>query len=132
MTCAGSSTGGSGFVIVPPEPTFNMVKFVFQATQEPCVASDCHGLHTENILELAIDCRLHNTLLTHMSAACGNIPVVTPGDPTRSALVHLLKGPCGETPRMPRDCVEDEFGTTCVPPEYIAAIEQWITMGAPQ
>jgi hypothetical protein len=109
-----------------------MVKFVFENTQEPCVSSDCHGLHTENILELAIDERLYNTLTTHVSVNCGNIPLVTPGDVTRSALVKIIKGPCGETPRMPRDCVEDPFFNTCVFPEYIAAIEQWVAMGAPQ
>jgi len=124
---AGGGTGGWAAA-----PTFDTVKLVFQGTNPPCVASDCHGLNTENILELAIDERLHNTLLTHMSAACGNIPVVTPGDPTRSALIHLLKGPCGETPRMPRGCIEDEFDNTCVPDDYIAAIEEWVRIGAPQ
>jgi hypothetical protein len=129
---SGAGSGGSGFEIVPPEPTFRMVKFVLQSTQEPCVSSDCHGLNTENILELAIDDRLYTTLTTHVSVNCGNIPVVTPGDVTRSALAKILRGPCGETPRMPRDCMDDPLFNTCVYPEYLDAIDLWISMGAPQ
>ena len=125
-----AGSGGGGWAAAP---TFDTVKLVFEAGSTPaCVASDCHGLHTENILELALDERLHNTLLTHMSVACGNIPVVTPFDPSRSALIRLLKGPCGETPRMPRDCIVDEFSNTCIPDDYIAAIEEWVRIGAPQ
>jgi len=32
---------------------------------------------------------------------------------------------------MPLGCVDDQ-DATCIPPEYIAAITQWIAMGAPK
>ncbi len=129
----GGADGGSGGIADPAIPaTFETVKFVLQGTNPPCVASDCHGSGTHHALSLAVDDQLHSTLTTHVSAACGDLPLVTPGDPQQSALLSILRGPCGEIPRMPNGCVEDEFGSTCVPDEYIAAIEEWIAGGAPQ
>jgi hypothetical protein len=127
---AGSSAGGSGGSNIPA--TFDTLKFVLQGTNPPCVASDCHGSGTHHPLTLAVNDQLYTTLTTHVSMRCGSIPLVTPGNPQQSALVAILKGPCGETPRMPNGCIEDEFGNTCVPDEYIAAIEQWVANGAPQ
>jgi hypothetical protein len=69
--------------------------------------------------------------LAGISKNCGNFPVVNPGKPQESAIVKILKGPCGTTPRMPIDCVDDG-DSKCVPPEYIAAITQWIANGAPK
>jgi hypothetical protein len=118
-------TSGSG-----PAPTFATFKFVTMNTQPPCVASDCHGFGTMNPLTLADDDGMLRTrLTTTINEQCGNIPVVTPGDPTRSALIMLLKGPCGELLRMPEGC-DPAFGQ-CVPDEYIAAIEEWVRLGAP-
>jgi hypothetical protein len=127
---AGSSAGGSGGSNIPA--TLDTLKFVLQGTNPPCVASDCHGSGTHHPLTLAVNDQLYTTLTTHVSMRCGSIPLVTPGNPQQSALVAILKGPCGETPRMPNGCIEDEFGNTCVPDEYIAAIEQWVANGAPQ
>jgi hypothetical protein len=121
--------GGSGGAGIPP--TFATFKYVVTNTNPPCVASDCHGMGTANPLTLAVDDGLYMRLTTTMVPNCGNIPVITPGNTQRSALVMLLKGPCGDTPRMPNGCVEDEFGSNCLPNEYIAAIEQWIALGAP-
>jgi hypothetical protein len=82
-------------------------------------------------LNLRVDDELHTRLTTRISANCGNIPVVNPGKPDESALVKILKGPCGPTARMPLGCVDDQ-DATCIPADYIAAIEQWIAIGAPQ
>ncbi|WP_437525146.1 hypothetical protein WME79_37555 [Sorangium sp. So ce726] len=79
------------------------------------------------------DNTLYTTLTTHISEACGDIPLVTPGNPEQSALVKILKGPCGNIARMPNGCVSDpgpEY--TCLLPEYIDAIEQWVASGAPE
>ena len=65
-----------------------------------------------------------------ISHNCGELPIVSPGKPQDSALVKILKGPCGQTPRMPLGCVGADDGG-CVPDEFIAAIEQWIAAGAP-
>jgi hypothetical protein len=59
---------------------------------------------------------------------CGNLKVVEPGQPANSALIKILKGPCGSTPRMPYDCMEDG----CVPTDVVTALETWIANGAPQ
>lgn len=132
----GSSGSGVGGSIPPPTPTFDTLKFVLGATMPPCVASDCHGGTHMELPLLVVNDQLYTELTTHVSVACGNIPLVTPSNPEQSALVKILKGPCGvppdDIPRMPNGCIEDEFGSTCVPNDYIAAIEQWVRNGAPQ
>ncbi|WP_437587566.1 hypothetical protein [Sorangium sp. So ce1000] len=95
-----------------------------------CSDASCHNGEAKPTLQ--DDETLYTTLTTHISAGCGNLPVVTPGDPERSALVKLIKGPCGTVERMPRGCNPasgPEY--TCLPPEYIDAIEQWVALGAP-
>jgi len=81
-----------------------------------------------NPLSLQDDANLYTNLTTHISQACGNIPVVNPCKPDESALIKLLQGPCGTTPRMPYQCA----GDGCIPANYIAAVSQWIANGAPQ
>jgi hypothetical protein len=122
--------GGSSGDPTAPQPTFQSFKFVIENMVPPCVASDCHGGGVPNPLQMPVanDDQLYNNLMTTMVAECGNIPVVTPGDPSKSALIKLLNGPCGEIPRMPKGC----DGTNCVPDEYIASITQWVQMGAPK
>lgn len=120
--------GGTSGTGIPP--TFATFKYVTMNTNPPCVASDCHGFGTGNPLVLADDDGMLRTrLTTTINMQCGNIPVVTPSDPTRSALIMLLKGPCGDLLRMPEGC-DPAFGQ-CVPDEYIAAIEEWVRLGAP-
>ena len=121
----GLSGGGGGSDGGAIEPTFAMLKGVIKTS---CFGQVCHNL-PEHPFRLILDDQLYTTLTTHMTKTCG--PVVKPGSPQDSALVKLLKGPCGETERMPYDkCVEDT-DEGCVRPEYIAAIEQWIAKGAP-
>lgn len=55
--------------------------------------------------------------------------LVDPGKPAQSALVKILSGPCGMTPRMPYGC-SAEAGD-CIPDDYIAAVARWIANGAP-
>jgi len=101
-----------------------------------CAAAPCHGINgaapPDRPLELPTnnDQLLYTNLTSYISKACDNTKLVTPGDPTQSALVRILKGPCGATPRMPYDC-SVEAGD-CIPAEYITAIEQWIAAGAPR
>lgn len=125
--------GGGGMSGAAPMggrgPTFATFKYVTLNTQPPCVASDCHGFGTMNPLTLADDDgMMHSRLLNTRVAKCGNLPVVTPGNPQQSALITLLKGPCGELPRMPYECTPD---FDCVPDDYIALIEEWVRLGAP-
>jgi hypothetical protein len=123
---AGGSGGSGGSGDVAIEPTFAMVKGVIKAS---CFGGVCHDL-PEHPFRLNLDDKLYTTLTTHMTKTCG--PVVKPGSPQDSALVKLLKGPCGETDRMPYNKCVDDTDEGCVRPEYITAIEQWIAKGAPQ
>jgi hypothetical protein len=119
---AGDSGGGNTV-----DATFDTLKFVVE--QAPCFGAGCHN-DDQNRLDLRLDAELYTRITTLVSANCGDIPIVTPGNPEASALVKILKGPCGPTPRMPLGCIEDD-DAMCIPAEYVAAIEQWIASGAP-
>lgn len=122
------ATGGNGVGGEETIPaTFETVKLILTGTNPSCGGADCHGGNTHNPLDLRVDDDLYLDLTTTISGPCGDIPVVNPGDPENSALVKLLKGPCGVIPRMPANCLEN-----CVPDEYILAVEQWISNGAPE
>lgn len=122
---ATSAAGSDGAMAVPA--TFQTVQLVI--TQVPCFGAGCHN-DPQNPLDLRMDDQLYTRMTSHISRNCGEVPVVNPGDPQRSALVKILKGPCGPTPRMPLGCV-DGADSGCVPEAYIAAIEHWIEAGAP-
>lgn len=76
------------------------------------------------------DAQLYANLTTYVSAACNSTKLVEPGKPAQSALISILSGPCGATPRMPYGCSEE--AGDCIPAEYIQAVAQWIASGAPQ
>jgi hypothetical protein len=118
---AGSAAGGGAL-----EPTFAMVKGMIQSS---CFGGLCHDL-AEHPLQLKIDDKLYATLTTFQTETCG--PLVKVGSPAESALVKLLKGPCGEIDRMPYGKCNQDGDEGCVSPATIAALEQWITQGAPQ
>ncbi len=114
-------------------PTFATLKLVLTEARPPCAAADCHGPGGPNPLQYWVkdDDKLYETLTHHISVDCGNIPVVTPGDPSRSAIVKVLKGPCSaKVPQMPNGCRPQD--NNCLPSEYVAAIERWIALGAPK
>lgn len=119
---AGSGGSGGGAI----EPTFNMVKGMIQSS---CFGGLCHDL-AEHPLKLKLDDALYTTLTTYSTKHCG--PLVKVGSPQESALVKLLKGPCGETERMPYGKCNQDGDEGCVSPEIIAALEQWIMSGAPK
>jgi Fe-S-cluster containining protein len=125
----GSATADDS--VVPP--TFATLRFVLTGTLPPCNAADCHGPGGPNRLQYPVKDpdRLYEVLTHHVSVDCGNIPVVTPGDPQKSALVKVLKGPCSaKVPQMPNGCRPEL--ENCVPANYVAAIERWIALGAPK
>ncbi|WP_437937098.1 hypothetical protein [Sorangium sp. So ce341] len=121
-----ASAGGTGGGDPGVAPTFETMKFVIQNAS--CFGAGCHN-DEMNPLDLQIDAELRTRLVTHVSENCGNLPVVNPGKPEESALIKILKGPCGETMRMPLECVNDG-DAKCVPPSYIEALSQWIADGA--
>jgi hypothetical protein len=121
QTATGGTAGGDTVAA-----SFEGLKSVLKAS---CFGGVCHDL-PEHPLQLKIDDKLYGTLTSHMTKGCG--VVVKPGSPQDSALVKLLKGPCGGTDRMPLNKCTDDGDEGCVTPANIAAIEQWIAAGAPQ
>jgi len=135
-TGAATTTGTTGGAVVPG-PNFETMVVV--ATQNPlnCSSSDCHG-GFEGRLDLR-EATLYESVTSWSSEVCGK-PVISPGDPDGSALIQVLTTGCGNVtpdcmigteciPRMPLECVD---GVDCIPPEYIDALRQWITNGAPR
>jgi hypothetical protein len=120
----GSSVGTAG----GPPATFATLKSVIGMS---CYGGVCHDL-PEHPFKMIMNDQLYMTILNHMTEHCG--PALTPGNPGQSAIVKLLKDDCNGTVRMPMgkcyagDGDENEF---CVPTATIAALEQWITNGAP-
>jgi hypothetical protein len=117
-------------------PTWDNVKLVLTGTSPPCGSADCHGVGGPNIFQLdtSSDANLYMDLTTHMSVDCGNIPVVTPGDVSKSALAKVLTTGCSaNVPRMPKGCDPSppSDGGNCVPDDYIGAVVGWIAAGAP-
>lgn len=139
--CTAGGTGGTAGGVGAPgaiPPTFETVKLVFGGGGGimPCSAAPCHGVNglapPDHPLELPPDddTLLYTNLLSYVSKACGNTKLVEPCNPARSALVTILKGACGNTPRMPYGCTAE--AGDCIPDEYINAVAQWITNGAPR
>jgi hypothetical protein len=126
---AGSAdTGYAGGNQYPP--TFATFKLVMTGTNPACTASDCHNVVSPNPLHMPED--NDDQLLTNLETAvapdCNCMTVLVPGHPEQSAIVKLLKGPCGKLPQMPNGCKPADGN--CVPDDAIAAVAQWIANGA--
>ncbi len=151
-TGSGPSTGGAGTGGDPGvtyHPGFQAFMDVLSGVRigrpdYSCASSDCHsGGHDHSAVPLRLveDADLYTEVTTHVSVKCGNLKAIEPGSPETSAIVKVLREGCDDNiivgmempiPRMPYDCVENEFENTCVAEEHIVAIEQWIAAGAPQ
>jgi len=140
----GSGGGGGSAVCVPSggtsndagiDPSFATVKLVLSGGGpiQPCAAAPCHAVGgmapppPEMPLTLQDNAQLYTNMTSYVAAGCGNMKLIEPGKPEQSALISILSGPCGNVPRMPYQCADDG----CIPPEYIAAISQWIANCAP-
>jgi hypothetical protein len=121
---AGSGTAGSGGATV--EASFATLKAMLPVS---CYGGVCHDLK-EHPLYLGDASKLYETLTTRSVEGCG--PLIKPGSPQESALIKLLKGPCGGVDRMPLNACSVDGDEACIKPEVIAALEKWIMNGAPQ
>ena len=127
---AGDDSGTAGTGAAPIPPTWDTVKLVLSGTRPPC--NGCHGNLGDGGFRITLDndSQLFKSLTTTVVKDCEDNPIVTPGDPSKSALLEILQGDCSmNVPRMPPGCVDGDSG--CVPPNYIAALSQWISDGAP-
>lgn len=124
---AGADAGGSGGGGASLPPTFETFKGILQA--QSCYGGLCHDF-PENTLDLKLDDGLYARMMNYNTQKCG--PLITPGDPEKSALVILLKRECNGTARMPFGDCWDDGGSECLSDDKIAAIEAWVAAGAPQ
>ena len=130
-SCTPSGTGGSSGSI---PPTFATVKLVLGGggAITPCAAAPCHAVGgmapPANPLTLQDTPALYANLTSYVAKDCGNMKLISPGKPEESALLQILKGPCGAVPRMPYMCSDQ----ACIPDDYIAALSQWIANCAPE
>lgn len=113
---AGSSSGGQAAAV-----DFREVATLVHTS---CGAKVCHGQDEEP--RLIDDGSLPDTLLGTVVEDCGNVPLVTPGNPDASALILLVERRCGALV-MPDGCRR----TPCLAPERIQVWADWITAGAP-
>jgi hypothetical protein len=136
-----TGTGGTGGSVpcVPnggtttPPATFATVMMAMSdhGAVTACASAPCHGAGGMepplDPLSLQQDASLYTNMMSYVSHACGDIPLVNPGKPNESALIKILTGPCGTTARMPYLC----SGENCLSDAEIAAISQWIANCAP-
>jgi hypothetical protein len=135
----GTSTAGAGGGATV-EASFNTVREMIRL--QPCTGGGCHGEEGTPMPWGPDDPNLYTILTTHTTAHCGKL--VNTANPPDSALIKVLLGDCGPTPRTnenttPRmpygKCYEGDNAAeieACVSPAKVAAILAWITKGAPQ
>jgi hypothetical protein len=70
---------------------------------------------------------LYGNLTSRLVSQCGDMALVTPGEPENSAIVQLPQHNCGEFV-MPDGCLD----FPCIPQVDIDALTAWIRAGAMQ
>lgn len=117
VTGGNSGTGGA-----PAMVAFSQV-MAFIRTQ----CGTCHaGTTPPNLNTTRGAAALHDTLLSTRISECAGNPLVTPGDPTKSALLMVGMGECGLL-KMPAGCTDP----ICYTVADEALLTNWISTGAP-
>lgn len=123
----GSGSGGAPPVDLPLEPIpqetipYARAKAIIGRS---CTTAKCHGRDEEPLI--TIDDTLPHFLSTTLVEECGNVPLVTPGDDTKSALILLVTRQCGDLV-MPDTCRTNP----CLLPKDLSTLQAWIRQGAP-
>jgi hypothetical protein len=122
----GTSGGGSGGSSIPA--SFATMKLIIES-----LCQGCHG--SDMSLNLNSDPGLYGRLTTtdptKVAKSCSNIPLITKGDPSKSALFKMLEGTCPPPfTIMPDGCKPAD--DNCLDAEYQDAVKRWITAGAPE
>ena len=136
-----AGTGGTDCVsanlTTTPPATFATLRTMFNTGEgavSSCVSAPCHGDNgaAPPVMPLSLQTgpNLYNHMMTYVSHACGDIPLVKKGKPDESALIKIMEpGACGGTSfRMPLGCVDEQ----CMPADYMTAIRAWISNCAPE
>jgi hypothetical protein len=106
-----------------------------QIVQLKCGGASCHNSGLQDPMFQA-DSNLYKNLTTLKAPDCMNYTLVKAGNPNQSAMYLAISGICGGgVPQMPDGCTGgDPSGPdySCLPPDYIEGVRQWIANGAPQ
>jgi hypothetical protein len=106
---------------------------VQQIVQLKCGGSSCHNAGQNPMFQ--DDSNLYTALTTSKAPDCMNLTLVQPGAPSQSAMYLAISGACQCVPQMPDGCTGgDPNGPeySCLPPDYIEGVRQWIANGAPK
>lgn len=98
---------------------------------EGCGSGSCHG--GEATPHFKDNDELHAALVNPANIAddyCGGLPLITPGDPSKSAIFKAISEGCGTIGYMPRGCDPDPIYGNCLPADAVDAVEAWILAGA--
>ncbi len=105
-----------------------------QIVQLKCGGASCHNSGLQNPM-FQDDANLYSALTTDRAPDCMNYLLVKAGAPTESAMYLAISDACPCVPQMPNGCMGgDPNGPeySCLPPDYIEGVRQWIANGAPQ
>jgi hypothetical protein len=121
-SCASGATGGGSSVA-----TFGDIKTVIGFY---CGGAGCHNNGQTPNFFADSDTALYTTLTTYKVAKCGGRVLVKPCAPEDSAFYRAQSDPtkCEMLPQMPFGCV----GGSCVQPDDLEMVRQWIAAGAPK
>jgi hypothetical protein len=117
---SGGGSGGSGGSSIPA--SFATMKLIIES-----LCQGCHG--SDMSMNLNTDPALYGRLTTGMTKACG--PVITKGDPSKSALFKMLEGTCPPPFSVMPDGCKPSDGN-CLQADYLDAVKRWIAAGAPE
>jgi hypothetical protein len=121
-SCASSPTDGGSSLA-----TFTDIKTVIGFY---CGGAGCHNNGQTPNFFADSDTALYTTLTTYKVAKCGGRVLVKPCAPEDSAFYRAQSDPtkCEMLPQMPFGCV----GGSCVQPDDLEMVRQWIAAGAPK
>jgi hypothetical protein len=129
-----NGTGGAAVVGAGGSSQYANFATIGQIVNYKCGGSSCHNSGTQ-APTLVNDSTLYSTLTTAKAPDCMNYSLVNPGSPEQSALYLVLAGPCGCVPQMPNGCTGGDPTNpnySCIPPDYIEGVREWIANGATQ
>jgi hypothetical protein len=118
------ATGGMPGVAGSTGTVTSTFSAVASIIQQHCGASGCHGGARNP--RLTNNSNLYKTLTSTTVEECASNHLVTPSDPTNSALLMLPNWECDDFV-MPEGCVD----MPCLSATELATITAWIQAGAP-
>ncbi len=113
-----------GRVLRATDPDASQVEF-FEKRIRPLFANHCYECHGGDPDKIKGELRLN----THAGLQKGGVsgPVIVPGNPAESRLFQAVQGKAHDLERMP----SQKAGKDPLTPAEIAALEEWIRLGAP-